>query len=118
MIAQIVRFRSSLTENEVLELYRSRAPSYRKLEGLIQKHYLRYSTGEYGAVYLWRSEEDLRKFRESELGKSIATTYKTPPGRWEMYAEVSARFVTRHSYFPLQTNFHRGHDTTFTTGIR
>lgn len=76
MIAQIVRFRSGLSGDEVLELYRSRAPNYRGIEGLVQKYYLRYDTGEHGAVYLWRSEADLRAFRASELGKSIASTYR------------------------------------------
>jgi len=76
MFAQIVRFRSGLSDDEVLELYRSRAPRYRELDGLVQKYYLRYSTGEHGAVYLWRSEADLRRFRESELGKTIAQTYQ------------------------------------------
>lgn len=76
MIAQIVKFRSGLTGDEVLELYQSRAPRYRKLQGLLQKYYLRYASGEHGAVYLWRSEADLQQFRESELGKTIATAYQ------------------------------------------
>lgn len=76
MVAQIVRFRSGLTEDEVLERYRSRAHRYRELGGLVQKYYLRYATGEHGAVYLWRSEEDLRAFRNSELGRSISDAYR------------------------------------------
>lgn len=76
MVAQIVKFRSGLTPDDALELYRSRAPRYRALDGLVQKYYLRYSTGELGAVYLWRSEADLSRFRESELGKTIAETYQ------------------------------------------
>lgn len=76
MIAQIVKFRSGLSGEEVLDLYRKRAPSYRQLEGLVEKYYLRYATGEHGAVYLWRSEDDLRRFRESELGRTISTAYQ------------------------------------------
>lgn len=88
MIAQIVRFRSGLSEDEVLERYRSRAPTYRQLDGLVQKYYLRYATGEHGAVYLWRSEADLRAFRESELGKSIASTYQVEGTAQSLVGEV------------------------------
>jgi len=76
MIAQIVKFRSGLSGDDVLELYRSRASRYRAFDGLVQKYYLRYASGEHGAVYLWRSEADLERFRDSELGKTIAETYR------------------------------------------
>ncbi len=77
MIIQIVRFSSGLPDREVLGLYESRAPRYRALKGLIQKYYLRYpDTGEHGAVYVWESDSALREFRESDLGRTIAETYK------------------------------------------
>ena len=77
MIAQIVSFRSGLPDEEVLEMYKSRVPQYRKLKGLLQKYYLRFpETGEHGAVYLWESDAALRDFKESELGRTIASAYK------------------------------------------
>jgi heme-degrading monooxygenase HmoA len=77
MIVHIVRFKSRLSAAEVLKLYQSRVPQYRKVPGLIQKYYLHYTeTDEHGAVYLWESQEALARFRESELGRSIGDTYQ------------------------------------------
>jgi heme-degrading monooxygenase HmoA len=77
MIAQIVRFKSRLSDEEVLRMSQIRAPRYRALEGLRQKYYLRFTeTEEYGAVYLWESEADMMAFRDSELGRTIATAYE------------------------------------------
>ena len=77
MIVQIVRFKSGLSDEQVREMYEGRAPRYRELEDLIQKYYLRFAkTGEHGAVYVWKSEEALQAFRESELGRTIASAYQ------------------------------------------
>ncbi len=77
MIVQIVRFKSDLAEEKILDLYNSRAPQYRQTKGLKQKYYIKYTdTGEYGAVYLWESESALKAFRESDLGKTISSIYK------------------------------------------
>jgi heme-degrading monooxygenase HmoA len=77
MIVQIVRFRSSQSDEEVRRTYEARAPQYRALKDLIQKYYLHYpDTGEHGAVYVWRSEAAMKAFRESELGRTIASAYQ------------------------------------------
>ncbi len=77
VIVQIVRFRSAMSDEEVLKTYESRAPRYRAMPGLIQKFYLKYSeTGEHGAVYVWESEGALRMFRDSELARTIPTAYR------------------------------------------
>jgi len=77
MIVQIVRFKSELAEELILEMYNKRAPQYREIKGLKQKYYLRYSeTGEYGAVYMWENESSINAFRESDLGKTISAMYK------------------------------------------
>jgi heme-degrading monooxygenase HmoA len=77
MIVQIVRFKSGLSDEEVLETYKARAPQYRDLKDLKQKYYLRYpDTGEHGAVFLWESEAALKEFHESELGRTISSAYK------------------------------------------
>lgn len=58
-------------------MYEARAPGYRALTGLKQKYYLRFpDTGELGAVYVWESEAALKEFRESDLGRTISTTYQ------------------------------------------
>jgi heme-degrading monooxygenase HmoA len=77
MIIQIVRFKSELSDEEVVATYQARAPRYRELQGLAQKYYLRYpATGEHGAVYVWESEGALKEFRESELGRTISSAYQ------------------------------------------
>jgi heme-degrading monooxygenase HmoA len=77
MIVQVVRFKSRLSDEQVLALSEARAPRYRALKGLIQKYYLKFpDTGEHGAVYLWESEAALKEFRESELGRTISTAYQ------------------------------------------
>jgi len=82
MIVQIVRFKSGLSDEQVLKMYETRVLQYRALKGLKQKYYLRFpETGEHGAVYLWESETAMKIFRESELGQTISTAYdvrKTP----------------------------------------
>lgn len=77
MIAQIVRFKSSLPEEQVQKIYEERAPQYRALKGLVQKYYLKYAdSGEYGAVYIWESEAALKEFQESELRRTIPSAYQ------------------------------------------
>jgi heme-degrading monooxygenase HmoA len=77
MIVQTVRFRSGLSDAQVLAMYEARAPRYRALRGLVQKFYLRFvETGEHGAVYLWESEATLQAFRESDLGRTIGSAYR------------------------------------------
>ena len=78
MKALIVRFKSGLSFEELLKRSNERADKYRAIDGLIQKYYLRYrGDGEYGAVYLWESQEALEKFRSSNLAGTIAETYQT-----------------------------------------
>lgn len=77
MILQIVRFKSGLSEEQVLELFKERAQEYRALKGLVQKYYLRFpSTEEYGGVYVWESEKALKDFRESPLGRTFSKVYQ------------------------------------------
>jgi heme-degrading monooxygenase HmoA len=77
MIAQIIRFKSGLSDEQVLRMYEARAPWYRALRGLRQKYYLRFpETGEHGMIYPWESEAALKEFRESELGRTISPAYR------------------------------------------
>lgn len=99
MILTIVRFKSELSQERLLEVAESRAPEYRAMEGLIQKYYLRYpETGEYGAVYVWESEEHFKRFRESGLMRSIPATYRVLG---------SAQFLPADVLMPLRANGER-----------
>lgn len=77
MIVQIVRFKSQLTDAEVMKHFEARSPRYREVPGLLQKLYLRYpDSGEHGAVYVWESQEAIDAFHRSDLGRSIGDTYR------------------------------------------
>jgi len=89
MIIQIVRFKSGLSDEQVLKIYEARAPQYRAMKELKQKYYLRFlETGEHGAVYLWESEAAMKAFRESELGQTISTAYEVQGTPDVILAEV------------------------------
>ena len=89
MIAQLVRFKSGLPYEQLMNVGEERAPQYRALKGLLQKYYLRFAgTGEYGAVYLWESETALNQFRESELFRTIPAAYQIQAAPDIQIAEV------------------------------
>jgi heme-degrading monooxygenase HmoA len=77
MIVSLVRFTSTLSEPEVQARIEERADGYRRVPGLVEKVYLRFrETGEVGAMYVWESEDALRRFRESDLARSIPVAYE------------------------------------------
>jgi heme-degrading monooxygenase HmoA len=77
VIVSIVRFRSRLPDGAVPARFQQRVERYQEVPGLIEKIYLRFrDTGEWGAVYVWESEESLAEFRTSELAQSIPSTYE------------------------------------------
>ena len=76
-LALLVRFKSQLSLEEVMQIAKERAPEFRALTGLQQKYYLHDpATGEIGGLYLWESPEALAAYRESELRSSIAQAYQ------------------------------------------
>jgi heme-degrading monooxygenase HmoA len=75
VIVSIVRFRSGLAAEQVQDLYETRSDRYRDVPGLVEKLYVRYRSGEHGAVYVWESEDALEAFRASDLGRSIGSAY-------------------------------------------
>jgi heme-degrading monooxygenase HmoA len=76
MVIGLVRFKSALSDGEVLKLYEERAPRYRQVPGLLQKYYIKdQKTGEHGAVYVWDSMRSIEEFQNSELSRSIPQTY-------------------------------------------
>jgi heme-degrading monooxygenase HmoA len=77
MVIQFVKLRSALPDEEVQRLMEERSPQFRQVPGLLQKYFCRESaTGEYAGVYLWDSEESLRRYRQSELARSTGAAYK------------------------------------------
>jgi len=73
----LVRFKSRLTLDEVMNVVEERAPEFQALQGLQQKYYLQDAvSGEYGGLYLWESQDALTAYRESELRASIAKAYQ------------------------------------------
>ena len=77
MIIQLVRYKSGLPDEEVLEQFHARSGKYREVQGLLQKYYVRFpDTGEHGGVYVWDSEASLRHWRETHLAGTLAETYK------------------------------------------
>jgi heme-degrading monooxygenase HmoA len=94
MIASLVRFRSDLIDDEVQRTFDERADRYREVPGLLEKIYLQFrESGEYGALYVWDSEQSLAAFRETELARTIPAAYRvTEPPRSEL---ADVRLVVR-----------------------
>jgi hypothetical protein len=74
---QIVKIKTELSLDELLEIAQDRAPQFEAIPGLVQKYYIKLeSPGEYGGVYIWDSVESLNEFKGSELAASISKAYK------------------------------------------
>jgi heme-degrading monooxygenase HmoA len=86
----LVRFKSKLSFDEVMEIVEERAPEFEALDGLQQKYYLQdTTTDEFAGFYLWESAEALTTYRESELRASIAAAYQAEgEPRVEVYRVV------------------------------
>ncbi|MGH2935741.1 MAG: YdhR family protein [Gaiellaceae bacterium] len=102
MVVSIVRFTSKLSADEVQTKFEDRADSYRHLPGLVEKIYVRFrDTGEFGAVYVWESDDALARFRESELARSIPDAYRVEGAAEIELADVS--LVVRPDLAPAPT---------------
>ena len=74
----LVKFKTSLSLEEVKKVVDSRIDEFRALKGLQQKYYLQEpGTQEYAGLYLWESKEDFLAYRDSELRATIAKAYQT-----------------------------------------
>ena len=76
MVIHIVRFRSSLSDERIAELFQVRASEYHAIPGLLQKYYLRFRTGEHGGVYVWDSAASMQRFMASHLARTICDVYR------------------------------------------
>ena len=82
MIAQFIRFETSLSEADVIAISKERMPQFQKVPGLVQKHYMKLDEpNHYGGFYMWESREAMAAFRETELAKTIPSAYQivSPP---------------------------------------
>ena len=80
-IMQMVRFKTKLSETELLKVAKERKPQFKAITGILQKYYLKLGDNEYGGVYVWDSMESLQTFRVSALAASIPEAYQViePP---------------------------------------
>ena len=77
MILLSIKFKSTLSYDDVIKVAEERLSSFQALKGLIQKYYgYEQATGEFTGVYIWESEQHVREYRESELSKTIAKAYR------------------------------------------
>lgn len=77
MILQIIKLKSNLPEEELLNKAREREPQFKEIKGLVQKYYVKTGQpGQYGGIYVWDSPESLQSYRESDLAKSIPEAYE------------------------------------------
>ena len=75
-VVLLVRFKSSLSLDEITEVVNSRIDQFRALDGLTQKYYLHdKQTGEIAGLYFWDSAESLAEYQRSELRSTIAAAY-------------------------------------------
>lgn len=76
MIIQIIKFKSSLSEDEVIKIARKREPQFQSIPGLVQKYYVKpIGNGYFGGIYVWDSKASLNEYRASELAASIPKAY-------------------------------------------
>ena len=82
MIIQIIKLKSAVSEEILIDKAHERAPQFRAIPGLIQKYYFKMKEpGYYGGLYIWDSVESLQEFRQSDLASSVAAAYQVtePP---------------------------------------
>ncbi|MDH5589694.1 MAG: YdhR family protein [Gemmatimonadota bacterium] len=73
----LVRFKSSLSLEDVLRVANERIDQFRAIPGLLQKYYLQDpESGDVAGLYLWDSPESLREFGTSALRASIPDAYE------------------------------------------
>lgn len=76
MILQMIKLKSNLPEEDLLNKAREREPQFKAIPGLLQKYYVKINEGEYGGIYVWDSPESLKSYKESDLAKSIPEAYE------------------------------------------
>jgi heme-degrading monooxygenase HmoA len=102
VIVSLVRFRSKLPDDEVQALFEDRAHRYRSVTGLLEKLYIRFrDTDEFGAIYVWESEEDLQRFRETDLAGTIPDAYRVDGAPAPEVADVRLVIRQRRNHITI-----------------
>lgn len=78
VIVSLVRFKSKLHDGTVHLTFAARSEPLPKRAGPHREDLraLPPRTGEFGAVYLWESEENFDRFRQNKLGRTVADVYQ------------------------------------------
>src|SRR5215470_5735897 len=82
MITAIVNFKlpADIDAKKAAELFKSSAPKYRGLKGLVRKYYLFDDAQRIGGgVYLWESKADAEAVYTPQWKAYIAERYGAPP---------------------------------------
>ena len=82
MITAIVTFElpEALTKDQAAAIFRSTAPKYRELPGLLRKVYLHADDGRsVGGVYLWQSRADAERVYTEDWKAFVREKYGTTP---------------------------------------
>jgi hypothetical protein len=76
MIAQIVRYKSRLSHEDVGRRFDERADRYRQMPRLVDKYYVHFPDADgHEGIYIWDSPESLNAWRATNLAESPETTY-------------------------------------------
>jgi hypothetical protein len=81
MITVIVTFQMppGTTRDDAAAIFRSTAPRYRDMPGLVRKYYLFGEDGRAGGVYLWRDRAAAELAYGPEWRRLVAEKYGVPP---------------------------------------
>lgn len=82
MIASIVTFRlpEPLTVEQAAEVFRSTAPKYLGMPGLVRKHYYVSESGDRaGGIYFWESRAAAEACYTQQWKDTVAAKYGSPP---------------------------------------
>ena len=81
MIVAVVQFPTgTVSREETRARFRSTAPRYQDVEGLVRKYYLLSEDGtKGGGVYLFRSKDEAQRLYNDEWLRFIRSTYGTDP---------------------------------------
>jgi hypothetical protein len=72
----VLKFKSSLDQDELLAVSHEDLETFRNVQGLIQKYYVvEESTGALSGIYIFETEEDRTNFWTSELATTIPARY-------------------------------------------
>ena len=81
-----VRINSSLDPEELDRRLEERVPSYREVPGLVQKIYGRdEATGDVCGILFFKDKSALSAFAETELAKTVGSSYEVNDIRRETY---------------------------------